>query len=58
MVKSGLEVKETKVPQKNSVEVETTSDPSLKGSLVSVFLLGAFIVGLWLSIFYLFISRI
>lgn len=42
-------------PGKRRDENETVS--SLKGTLVSVLLLGAFIVVTWLAVFYLFLER-
>ncbi|MET3292317.1 cytochrome c oxidase subunit 2A [Brevibacillus fluminis] len=39
-------------PKRNENETD-----SLKGTLVSVLLLGAFIVVTWLAVFYLFLER-
>jgi len=39
----------------NKTEIEDSS--SLKGTLASVFLLGAFIVVTWVSVYYLFVDR-
>jgi Cytochrome c oxidase subunit IIa family len=40
---------------KQNTEIEDSS--SLKGTLASVFLLGAFIVVSWVSVYYLFVDR-
>ncbi|MFU0791668.1 cytochrome c oxidase subunit 2A [Virgibacillus proomii] len=32
-------------------------EPNLKGTLISVFLLGLFIIVAWFSVFYIFIDR-
>jgi hypothetical protein len=40
---------------KQNTEIEDSS--SLKGTLASVFFLGAFIVVTWISVYYLFVER-
>lgn len=44
-------------PQKIKVEPKQEKETSLKGTLVSVFLLGGFIVVTWVAVFALFLSR-
>ncbi|SMQ82356.1 Cytochrome c oxidase subunit IIa family protein [Bacillus sp. OV166] len=44
---------ELKTNQKTEIE----DSSSLKGTLASVFLLGAFIVVTWVSVYYLFVER-
>ncbi|MFZ7943099.1 MULTISPECIES: cytochrome c oxidase subunit 2A [Bacillaceae] len=48
MAKAGL-----KTNQKTEVE----DSSSLKGTMASVFLLGAFIIVTWVSVYYLFVDR-
>jgi hypothetical protein len=42
---------------KTKQKVETEDKSSLKGTLASVFILGAFIVVTWVSVYYLFVER-
>ncbi|WP_160721249.1 cytochrome c oxidase subunit 2A [Bacillus sp. USDA818B3_A] len=46
---------ELKTKSKTAVEVEDSS--SLKGTLASVFFLGAFIIITWVSVYYLYVER-
>jgi hypothetical protein len=45
----------TELKTKHNTEIEDSS--SLKGTLASVFFLGAFIVVSWVSVYYLFVER-
>ena len=48
---------DTKHKTTAQVHTETKKDSSLKGTLISVFLIGGFIVVSWVSAFFLFLSR-
>jgi hypothetical protein len=45
----------TELKTNQNTEIEDSS--SLKGTLVSVFLLGFFIIATWAGVFYLFVDR-
>ena len=55
---SNLEYKKSKQKNPHRHTTKTHEDQSLKGTFVSVMLLGTFIVVAWVGIFYLFISRL
>lgn len=46
-----------KAELKTNQKTEVEDSSSLKGTLVSVFFLGAFIVVSWVSVYYLFVKR-
>ncbi|MBA4536138.1 cytochrome c oxidase subunit 2A [Bacillus aquiflavi] len=45
----------TELDRKSNIEVE--DDSSLKGTLVSVFFVGLFIVVTWVSVYFVFLDR-
>ncbi|OZM55987.1 cytochrome c oxidase subunit 2A [Lottiidibacillus patelloidae] len=52
-----MENKLTKLSEKTNIEVKSENDKKLKGTFLSVLALGGFIVLSWLTVYFLFISR-
>lgn len=54
---SNIQYRRSAHKEKQVTQTPTEKDTSLKGTLVSVLLLGGFIIISWISVFTLFISR-
>jgi hypothetical protein len=47
----------TELQEKTNTKIETEEGSNLKGTLASVFLLGAFLIVTWVGVYYLYLDR-